>query len=358
MPKTGKKGLQTTLRNDLGRDLVVVNRQIDSVAAWMAAYFQFEVTTLESSQQVQRRDLKTFLEFMLAEVGNDRLPNWTPRLSQAFKSWLQHEVNSEGHRRWNDRTVNRMLAHLKTFAKWVHKYRPFPLGNPMEKIKLVAAPSLLSIERAITSTERRRLLDAADLLVETGGRSRDRHRYRNATQRPRRQDYRPYRNRAIVYALIETGMRRAAVVAIEVEDVEVEERALRTSEKGGMEQVYQISREGLTAITDYLEKERPLDAKHYKKSPALFLPATGKVNASGRLSVNAVNDIWQQVCDAADVHGKTPHSARHGMGRHLMEKTGNVEAVQRQLGHKNAAYSLQYARITKEELNTALDDRE
>jgi hypothetical protein len=29
------------------------------------------------------------------------------------------------------------------------------------------------------------------------------------------------------------------------------------------------------------------------------------------------------------------------MGRHLMAKTGNVAAVQRQLGHKNAAYSLQ-----------------
>ena len=54
---------------------------------------------------------------------------------------------------------------------------------------------------------------------------------------------------------------------------------------------------------------------------------------------------------------ETPHSARHGVGKYLIEKTGNVEAVQRQLGYKNAAYSLQYARITREELNQALDDR-
>ena len=38
----------------------------------------------------------------------------------------------------------------------------------------------------------------------------------------------------------------------------------------------------------------------------------------------------------------------------IIEKTGNVAAVQRQLGHKNAAYSLQYARITDEELNVVL----
>ena len=59
----------------------------------------------------------------------------------------------------------------------------------------------------------------------------------------------------------------------------------------------------------------------------------------------------------AGVTDKTPHSARHAMGRHIIEKTGNVAAVQRQLGHKNAAYSLQYARITDEELNAVLDER-
>jgi hypothetical protein len=29
-----------------------------------------------------------------------------------------------------------------------------------------------------------------------------------------------------------------------------------------------------------------------------------------------------------------------------MDKTGNVAAEQRQLGHKNASFSLQYSRIT------------
>jgi len=45
------------------------------------------------------------------------------------------------------------------------------------------------------------------------------------------------------------------------------------------------------------------------------------------------------------------------MGRYIIEKTGNVAAVQRQLGHKNAAYSMQYSRITDEELNVILDGR-
>ena len=45
------------------------------------------------------------------------------------------------------------------------------------------------------------------------------------------------------------------------------------------------------------------------------------------------------------------------MGRHLIGKTGNIAAVQRQLGHTNPAYSIQYARITDEELGEVLEDR-
>jgi site-specific recombinase XerD len=51
------------------------------------------------------------------------------------------------------------------------------------------------------------------------------------------------------------------------------------------------------------------------------------------------------------------YRARHAMGRHLIAKTGNMAAVQRRLGHKNASYSMQYARISDEELLETLDER-
>jgi hypothetical protein len=41
-----------------------------------------------------------------------------------------------------------------------------------------------------------------------------------------------------------------------------------------------------------------------------------------------------------------------------MQKTKNPAAVQRQLGHSNVAYALQYARITDDELQAVLDKRE
>jgi site-specific recombinase XerC len=41
----------------------------------------------------------------------------------------------------------------------------------------------------------------------------------------------------------------------------------------------------------------------------------------------------------------------------LRDSTGNIAAVQKQLGHRQAAYAMQYAQTTTEELAQVLDDR-
>ncbi len=140
---------------------------------WVEAYFQFEVTTSLTSQKEQRRDLDIFVKFMKREEGGDSRCLWTPRLSKAFQENLKRELK-EGKRKFSDRTINRVTAHLKTFAKWIHKLKPFPLGNPMEKMKLMPVGTGLDVERALTGSERRRMLDAADLLLEIGGRLKGR----------------------------------------------------------------------------------------------------------------------------------------------------------------------------------------
>ena len=119
---------------------------------------------------------------------------------------------------------------------------------------------------------------------------------------------------------------------------------------------FKISREGISAIEDYVAKERAADFKKWK-SLALFLSPATNAHGDSRLNSRVINTVFNEVCSLAGVEGHTPHDARHAMGRHLIEKTGNITAVQRQLGHTNAAYSIQYARVTDQELAEALDDR-
>ncbi len=326
----------------------------DDLVDWREAYFQLAVTTADSSRQVQRRDLATFLTFMKKEVGHTQRPQWTPRLSRAFVNELRATLNEHGQRRFADVTINRILAHLKTFAKWVHGQRPFPLGDPLNKLAALTVPTVLAIERALTPSEERQLLDAADLLLEVGGRSRDRRTHGNG-DRPRRKGYRPYRNRALVYTLIGTGMRRATVTHLNRVDVDFERRLVTVLEKGGVCHSYHIRRAALAAIQDYLDHERPGDAAHWA-SPVLFLTAATNTQGNGRLSVRSINQIWNEVAKTAGLSGKTPHSARHAMGKRIMKKLGNPAAVQRQLGHRNATYSLQYARPSVAEMEAAIDE--
>jgi integrase len=350
-----KKQLQNATRNISGDLIKIKNGYPDTISFWIEAYFRFEVTTSKSSQKVQKKDLTLFRDFMISECGQEDRPLWSPRLSKAFASNLKKKKPKKGRPGYSDRTVNRILAHLKTLAKWIHKLKPFPLGNPMAKIKLMPIGNGLEIERAISPAERRRSLDAADTLPIVGGRSKDRHRFRDK-EWPVRKGYRPFRNRAIVYTLIETGMRRAAVRNIDLADVDFERRLVNVEEKGGRTHGYKISREGISAIEDYVAQERAADFKKWK-SPALFLSPATNAHGDGRLNPRVINTVFNEVCNLAGVEGHTPHDARHAMGRHLIEKTGNIAAVQRQLGHTNAAYSIQYARVTDQELADALDDR-
>ena len=314
---------------------------------------------MPSSQRAQQQDLTRFIMYMLKEEGTDERPRWSPRLSRSFQEYLKTVINVKtGRRQWGEKSIKRTMAHLKTFSKWIHKLRPFPLGNPMAKISIesTTAGNGLEIERALTKFERRRILDAADQLPVIGGRSRDRNRFRKK-ERPQRKGYRPYRNRSIIYTLIETGMRRAGVVNIILDDLDFKNQTITTREKGGRVHTYHISQEGLSSIKDYLENERNQDNEKWN-SRRLFISANTVGSGNGNISARAINSIWSEVCQAAGVEGRTPHSARHAMGRYIIEKTGNVAAVQMQLGHKNAAYSMQYARITSQELKDVLDKRE
>jgi integrase len=332
----------------------------DSLDLWAEHYFRFEVTTSVRSQKEQRRDLELFLRFMAAATGTLERSAWTPRVSRAFVDALRKEIDQDGSRHYSDRTINRVAAHLKTFAKWIHKLRPFPLGNPTDKLKGLALNGVLELERALTVDERRRLLDAADHLPVIGGRSRDRRRNKDVEfpdERPRRIGYRPWRNRAIIYTLIETGMRRAEVTSIDLPTFDAAGHTVLITEKGGRQRKCQVSKEGLKAINDYLREERGGDVQYHTASPALFLPAATIVNSRGRLSPTLINRIWNEIAVLARVKGRTPHSARHAMGVHLVKKTGNPRTAQRQLGHKNPSTTMQYMQFTRKEMQDALDER-
>jgi len=190
--------------------LVPLRHLPGTITWWAERDVAFEVTTHAAARKVRQRDLQRFAKCMRVEDQTDRRRDWTPCLSKAFDKSLPR-VTVNGRRSWSDPTIHRILSPVKTFARWIPTRRPVPLGHPVDTRTLQPPDMGLEIEWALTASERRQQLNAADLLVESGGRSTDRHRHRGIT-RPKRQGYRALWNQAISDTLVETGMRHAAVL--------------------------------------------------------------------------------------------------------------------------------------------------
>lgn len=325
----------------------------DDLGWWMDKYFEIEVQTSSDTQKAQKRDISLFLDYMNEQTGSIKRNNWTLKISRGFQLYLKSQTDSEGKNMRNERTTDRIIAHLKTFAKWIHRIQPFSLFNPMLKIKLSDSGKFLDIDNAITTEERIKLLKVADNLLTLTALSKDKHRFKDKVK-PQLKYKRPYRDRAIVYTLTETGMRRSDVINISIDKVNFKTKKIYI--RGKKTYKYQISKQGINAIKDYLKKERATDSDKWL-SNNLFLPSSTVSRGTGKLTPCVINNIWNKVCKEAGISGKTPHSSRHAMGIYIMKKTGNPAAIQKQLGHKNPAYSVQYSKVLEQKIEEILLDR-
>lgn len=67
------------------------------------------------------------------------------------------------------------------------------------------------------------------------------------------------------------------------------------------------------------------------------------------MTTRALSYVIEKIADRAQVDGVHPHRFRHHVG-YLMNERGGITAVQKQLGHKNIAYSAGYCQRTDDEL--------
>jgi len=303
------------------------------------------------------------LEYMFDIYNNVDIYNWTFRFSHQYKSYLvKHKVWATQKklkkklRTGSTRTT--ILTYLKAFANYIHSNRPFPPGNPMKRIQLGSSGQKLDTGRAISESDRTTILNAADAYLTLGGKSKDRRRYGHLKieDKPKVPGARVYRDRAIIYTLVETGMRRMEVTEIRINKVKFKVREITVLTKGSSEKTKVISKAGIQAIKDYVDNERDLDNEHFD-SDYLFLNYWKNNSAKEKLSPTAINIIWNRVLASTTIEGKTPHSARHGMAfRILNSKKGNVSAVKDMLDHQNEIYALTYLKVTKNEMKNILDE--
>lgn len=147
------------------------------------------------------------------------------------------------------------------------------------------------------------------------------------------------RARAIVELMLWSGLRRAEVAALHVDDVDRGEGTVRVSGKGGHERIVPLPPPAAAAVGAYLGEYPP-------PRPRCPLFRSYQHPGSG-ITPTWVGTIVSEVMSAAGVHlaphdGRTPHALRHTAATDTLRAGANLADVQALLGHASLSTTAVY----------------
>ena len=153
------------------------------------------------------------------------------------------------------------------------------------------------------------------------------------------------RDRALLETLYAAGLRVSEATGLDVDDLDLDDGAVRAFGKGSKERLVPIGRAARRALEAYLVRARPLLAGP-RAGPALFLNAQGT-----RLTRQGCWKILRRHARHAGLQDKvSPHVLRHSFATHLLAGGADIRSVQELLGHASLATTQVYTRVTPDRL--------
>ncbi len=265
-----------------------------------------------------RRDLRRYLAFLrghgvhdLAEVGE-----------QTVSEFLMHLREGDAdHEPLSASSVGRAIVAVRG----LHKFALSDGWTTTDPAVAVRPPTAAKrLPKALPVAEIERILDAAGAPGTALA----------------------LRDRALLEMLYASGARISEAVGLDVDDVDLDTRAVRLLGKGSKERVVPFGRMAADAIAAYLTRARPVLVAAGTGGSALFLNARG-----GRLSRQSAWTVLVRAGERAGVAAEvSPHTLRHSFATHLLEGGADVRVVQELLGHASVTTTQVYTLVTVDSL--------
>jgi site-specific recombinase XerD len=152
------------------------------------------------------------------------------------------------------------------------------------------------------------------------------------------------RDLAIVTMLLGTGMRVSELVGINISHVDMDERAVKVTRKGGKESILYYGDETDEALRDYLAEREEIDPLP-GHGAAMFLSLQRR-----RITVRAVENLVRKYSRlVTEMKTISPHKLRGTFGTNLYRETGDIFLVASVLGHSDVnTTTAHYARVDEE----------
>lgn len=156
------------------------------------------------------------------------------------------------------------------------------------------------------------------------------------------------RDVALFELIYSSGLRIGETLALELPDLDLDERTVRVTGKGSRTRVVPVGTQAAEAVARWLEV-RGRWAKPDELS--VFVSRTG-----GPLGASTARQSLKARAQARGIEGRVyPHALRHSFASHVLQSSGDLRAVQELLGHASISTTQIYTHLDWQHLASVYD---
>ena len=256
-----------------------------------------------------RKDLEDFSLFLLETEAHQDLVKVDKKIIRNFMVYL-------GEKKIAKRSINRKLSSLRSFYLFLLKVgeiKTSPLEN-IQSLKFYAEKQIPFSEEEMADQQREVNRPAKKSLLKE----------------------------LIVETLYQTGIRRAELVNLLLENVDFSKSEIKVIGKGNKARVIPISKKLSTLMAEYLLIRKPLEAY----TEYFFINVKGK-KLNDKFVYSTVNTYLSLVTSKKK---KSPHILRHSFATHVLEYGAEISKVKMIMGHSSLASTQVYTSANIEQL--------
>lgn len=276
------------------------------------AYLSLEKNYSQHTVSAYKKDIQEFIAFASKEY---ELYNIDEVDYAIIRSWIVQLVDSG----ILNRTVNRKLASLKAYYKFLQKTGVIS-KNPLAKHKALKTKKKLEVP--FSELEMDKILK----------------------QIPFENDFEGVRNKLIIELLYATGIRRAELINLKLKDFNGDSTSLKVLGKRNKERILPLVSSLKPLLLSYLTHRSGL--KNIADADMLLLTKSGhKIYET--LVYRVINKYLSMVSPKVK---RSPHILRHTFATHLLNNGADLNAVKELLGHSSLASTQVYTHNSIAEL--------
>ena len=273
------------------------------------SYLQFEKRYSEHTVLAYGQDLNAFVEF--AEVK--KISEFADLSSAFIRSWIVYLI--EGGMK--NKSVNRKLASLRTFYKWMRKEGLID-HSPMTKVQGPKNEKYLPV----FAKESELLPSKIEELFSD--------------------DYSGKRDALMLELFYQTGIRLSELIGLTLKDIQGNQ--IKVLGKRNKERIIPISDDLVQQIQEYIELRREISSKCEN---LLLLDSGNKLYPT--FAYRKINYYLGKV---TSLDKKSPHILRHTFATHMLNRGTGLETLKDLLGHANLSAIQVYTHNSFAQLNS------